>query len=78
MAVPGYFPWTYYSFQCQTPEGVCIFRYDMSAHHPEISETFPHHKHVGGEQRVVAAQQPTVHQIRHEVMRYLGILSAVD
>ena len=38
-----------YRFHLMTVNDEMVFRYDNSPHHPEIS-TYPHHKHVKGEE----------------------------
>ncbi len=62
--------WPVYSFHYMTRHGVCIFRYDNSMYHPEVS-SFPHHKHEGADERVVACRQPSVRAIRDEIEFYL-------
>ena len=52
-------------------EGQRIFRYDNAPHHPEIV-THPHHKHIGPEDRLAPADQPSLSQILTEVESYLG------
>ncbi len=63
-------PWISYSFHYMTHEGVCIFRYDNSSHYPELPY-FPHHKHEGPDERVIACRQPSVRAIRDEIEAYL-------
>jgi hypothetical protein len=48
-----------------------VFRYDNAPHHPEIA-THPHHKHVGPEDRLTPADQPTLGQILAEVEALLS------
>ena len=43
-----------YVYQYQDPNGILLFRYDNLPHFPHVP-TFPHHKHVGSETNVVAA-----------------------
>lgn len=43
-----------------------IFRYDNAPHHPEIA-THPHHKHIGPQDRLSPADQPTLSQIFDEI-----------
>ena len=47
-------------------EGRRIFRYDNAPHHPEII-TYPHHKHIGPQDRLAPADQPSLSQVMAEV-----------
>lgn len=51
-------------------EGQRIFRYDNAPHHPEII-TYPHHKHVGRQDRLAPADQPSLSQVLAEVAAWL-------
>ncbi|HLA88581.1 MAG TPA: DUF6516 family protein [Anaerolineales bacterium] len=51
-------------------DGQRIFRYDNAPHHPEIS-THPHHKHHGGRDKLIAAEEPTLSQILDEIHKIL-------
>lgn len=68
---PGKRIWRVYSFHYMTGNGVCIFRYDNSIYHPEVS-TFPHHKHEGADERVIACREPSIRMIRDEIEAYLS------
>ena len=46
--------------------GQRAFRYDNAPHHPEII-TYPHHKHIGPEDRLAPADQPTLSQLLAEI-----------
>lgn len=70
----GYPIWNGYRFHVRLTEGTCLFRYDNSPHHREIS-TFPHHKHVGPLEHVVPAEQPSIHRVVAELGHYLGALA---
>ena len=48
-----------------------VFRYDNAPHHPEIF-THPHHKHVGPDDRLMPADQPTFSQVLAEIKDLLG------
>jgi hypothetical protein len=48
-----------------------IFRYNNAPHHPEIA-THPHHKHIGPENRLAPADQPSLGQIFTEIEGLLG------
>jgi hypothetical protein len=52
-------------------EGERVFRYDNAPHHPDIA-THPHHKHIGAEDRVAPADQPSLSQVLDEVESWLG------
>lgn len=66
----GYPNWALYAFQFQGSDGQTIFRYDNWPHHREL-ETFPHHKHVGPDERVEAHAQPSLAAIIREVVEYV-------
>ena len=55
-----------YSYHYQHTDGEVLFRYDNAPHFPNLS-TAPHHKHVGSETNVVAANPPTLATVLHEV-----------
>ena len=59
-----------YSFHYMTSDGDTIFRYDNARHHRDL-EHFPHHKHIGADERVIGCPQPSVAQIRDEIVAYL-------
>jgi hypothetical protein len=52
-------------------QGQRVFRYDDAPHHPEII-THPHHKHVGPTDRLMPADQPSLHSVLAEVQGWLG------
>ena len=52
-------------------EGRRIFRYDNAPHHPEIV-TFPHHKHIGPQDRLTPADQPSLNSVLQEVAAWLS------
>lgn len=68
---PGKGIWRVYSFHYMTGNGVCIFLYDNSIYHPEVS-AFPHHKHEGADERVIACREPSIRMIRDEIEAYLS------
>jgi hypothetical protein len=47
-------------------EGRRAFRYDNAPHHSEII-TYPHHKHIGSEDRLAPADQPSLSQVLAEI-----------
>jgi len=52
-------------------QGQRAFRYDNAPHHPEIV-THPHHKHLGPENRLAPADQPSLNQVLAEIETWLG------
>jgi hypothetical protein len=59
-----------YSFHFMDSLDKTVFRYDNARHHHDL-EHFPHHKHEGADERVVGCLQPSVAQIRDEIVAYL-------
>jgi hypothetical protein len=55
-----------YSYHYQKSDTSLTFRYDNAPHHPEV-ETFPHHKHVGSDENVIAAQPPDLSDVLNEI-----------
>jgi hypothetical protein len=51
-------------------EGRRIFRYDNAPHHPEIV-TFPLHKHIGPQDRLTPADQPSLNSVLLEIADWL-------
>lgn len=45
-----------------------IIRYDNAPHHPETA-TYPHHKHIGPDDRIAPADQPSLSEVLAEVER---------
>jgi len=62
----GYPVWLDYSFHVMQFDGTNVFRYDNAPHHREVV-TFPHHKHVGADERVTACEQPSIHLVAAEL-----------
>jgi hypothetical protein len=56
-----------YTFICND---IHVFRYDNAPHHNGII-TFPHHKHIGQEERAAPSDQPTLNQVLAEIGEYL-------
>ncbi|MBX3001299.1 MAG: hypothetical protein KF893_22450 [Caldilineaceae bacterium] len=56
-------------------DGNLVFRYDNAPHHPEIV-TFPHHKHIGPQDRLAPSDQPSLSQVLVEVAAWLEAHSA--
>ena len=55
-----------YVYQYMTSDNQLLFRYDNTEHHPNLS-TFPHHKHEGSEDNVIASSAPTLAQVLAEI-----------
>jgi hypothetical protein len=51
--------------------GIQVFRYDNAPHHRDIL-TFPHHKHIGPEDRATPSDQPSLNQVLIEIDAHLG------
>jgi hypothetical protein len=51
-------------------DGRSAFRYDNAPHHPEIT-TFPHHKHIGPQERLAPADQPSLSRVLREIATWL-------
>jgi hypothetical protein len=50
-----------YAYQYMSAARHLIFRYDNTGHHRRLNlPTFPHHKHDGSEENVIAANAPTL------------------
>lgn len=47
-----------------------VFRYDNAPHHSEIV-TFPHHKHIGPNDRLAPSDQPSLGQVLTEIAGWL-------
>jgi hypothetical protein len=57
-----------YAYQYMSAERQLIFRYDNTGHHRKLNlPTFPHHKHDGGEENVIAANAPTLAEVLQEI-----------
>ena len=55
-----------YSYHYQDTDANLIFRYDDTPHHPGL-DTFPHHKHDGGETVVVTTVPPDLAAVLQEI-----------
>jgi Family of unknown function (DUF6516) len=57
-----------YSYQYMSVGQRLIFRYDNTGHHQKLNlPTFPHHKHDGSEDNVVAANAPMLGNVLAEI-----------
>ena len=59
-----------YAFHFFDASAGTVFRYDNSPNHPEIG-THPHHKHVGPDEAVVAADPVTIEEVLDEIRAHL-------
>jgi hypothetical protein len=55
-----------YSYHYMDANHRLIFRYDNVAHHPQVA-TYPHHKHNGSEENVIASSAPTLADVLQEI-----------
>ena len=55
-----------YSYHYQRADHSLIFRYDDTAHYPDLPD-FPHHKHVGDETTLVSALPPDLRAVLLEI-----------
>lgn len=57
-----------YAYQYMTADHQLVFRYDNTGHHKKLNlVTYPHHKHEGSEDNVVASPAPDVAAILREI-----------
>lgn len=57
-----------YVYQYMEPTRTLIFRYDNTGHHKQLNlPTYPHHKHDGGEDNVIASSAPDLTAILWEI-----------
>ena len=57
-----------YAYQYMTADHQLVFRYDNTGHHKKLNlPTYPHHKHEGSEDNVVASPAPDVAAIFREI-----------
>ena len=55
-----------YSYHYQRADNSLVFRYDDTAHYPDLPH-FPHHKHVGEEIDIGPASPPDLHAVSREI-----------
>ena len=58
-----------YSYHYQRADSSLVFRYDDTPHYPELPN-FPHHKHAGQEQNVIASTPPNLPAVLEEIGRF--------
>lgn len=57
-----------YSYQYMDSTNNLIFRYDNTPHHQKLNlPTFPHHKHAGSEENVIASSAPFLAEVLQEI-----------
>ncbi len=57
-----------YVYHYADAAGMLVFRYDNTGHHRKLElPTYPHHKHVGDERNVVAANEPDLSAVLEEI-----------
>jgi len=59
-----------YAYHYQRTDGALVFRYDDTPHFAGLS-TFPHHKHEGSEDNVVAAPAADLAHVLTEIQRLI-------
>lgn len=64
--------YAHYSYQYLSSGDQLLFRYDDSAHHPDVP-TFPHHKHevVANQELIVASERPSHNKLFKEILLHL-------
>jgi hypothetical protein len=57
-----------YAYQYMTASEELIFRYDNTGHHRQLDlPTYPHHKHEGSEDHVIASYTPELADVLQEI-----------
>ena len=57
-----------YAYQYMTASEALIFRYDNTGHHKPLNlPTYPHHKHEGSEDHVIASHAPELADVLQEI-----------
>ena len=62
--------WINYEYQYVCAEGE-VFRYDNKPHHRGVS-TFPNHKHVAIDGRIIASEKPSINNLLDEIRLILA------
>ncbi|MEI2692219.1 MAG: DUF6516 family protein [Anaerolineae bacterium] len=58
-----------YVYQYMDATQSLVFRYDNTGHHKKLNlPTYPHHKHLGGEDMVVPSSAPSLAEVLDEIM----------
>ncbi len=64
-----------YVYQYMAPEGQLVFRYDNTGHHKKLKLlTYPHHKHAGSEENVMASPAPSLLAVLREIETLVQLL----
>ena len=69
VVVEGQITYLDYRYHFQDGENQLIFRYDSTAHFPDL-DTFPHHKHL--RYQVIPSQKPDLSDVLQEVATFLN------
>jgi hypothetical protein len=57
-----------YTYQYMDSQNILLFRYDNTPHHKKLNlPTFPHHKHDGIEDNVIASPAPLLVEVLQEI-----------
>jgi hypothetical protein len=63
-----------YVYQYMDATKRLVFRYDNTGHHQKLNlPTYPHHKHEGGENNVIASSASDLIAVFHEVERLIQL-----
>ena len=63
-----------YVYQYMDAEQALVFRYDNTGHHKKLNlPTYPHHKHEGSEETVVASSAPSLADVLNEIMMIVDL-----
>lgn len=61
-----------YAYHYMDANQSLLFRYDNSGHHRNLNlATYPHHKHDGSQENIVAAEPPDLEMILNEIEEML-------
>lgn len=63
-----------YVYQYLDAAGALVFRYDNTGHHRKLKlPTYPHHKHVGSEENVLAVKAPEMVSVLEEIEQLVAL-----
>ena len=61
-----------YSYQYMNDNNQLIFRYDNAPHHQKLKlSSYPHHKHDGSEDNIIASNAPKLSDVLQEIKQKL-------
>ena len=64
-----------YVYQYMKPDRQFVFRYDNTGHHKKLNlPTYPHHKHDGSEDNVIASLAPNLGAVLREIETLVQLL----